>query len=219
MEYDSDGEAIIARHNLRTRIEARVFSSQYLPNYFNALYNVQRYQFGFGTEIDQKLRPTKIGYLALQKNQLLRLGYCLEISYGLQGWFGTTLLYEDAFNWLTFKVNPVSRNFSFHIESIEIGFLQFLTTYQIMNFSKFSQIFNFNRINELLFFTGRMKILPFMYISAWVQHNFRTGSRVNGDEYPRTLPGEFSGERYVFSNIGLHNVWSFGFDVEVALQF
>ncbi len=219
MEYDRGGRPAKARHNLRTRIEARAFGAQFLSSYFDTLYTMQKYQFGFGNEADQSLRPTKIGYLALQKNGPWRIGYYLEASYALQGWFGVTILYEDAINWSTFKVDPASRNFSFHVESTEMGFLQFLATYQFRNFAKFSQIFGFNRANELLFFAGRMKILPFMYVNAWAQCSFRAWARVSNNDIPKALPEELGGKKYIFSNIGLQNVWSFGFDVEVVLQF
>jgi len=217
--YNSDGKAINVLHNLKAKFETRLFGGQYFPSYFNTLYSVQKYQFGFGTELDRKLRPTKIGYLALQKNQFSKIGYYLEASYFLHGWFGINIVYEDAIDLLLYKIDTIYRNFSFHIESSEISFFQFLATYQIMGFPQMSKIFKFNRGNELFFFIGKFKLSPFIYINTWMQRSFRSSARVNGDEYPRALPSDFNNEKYIFSNIGLDNAWSLGFNLEVALQF
>lgn len=202
-----------AGHALRFRLEARTFDPQYLPSYFNTLYEIDRLQYG---NTDRALRatlPTKIGFLASQADQPWRAGVYSELSYAWVDVVGVTVVYEDA-TALGAPSSPVSaRNFALHAETSGFGFLQLFATYHYRNFDDFGGIFTFNTDNEILYAGGRLELLPFLFINAAAQRSFRIGF---GDD---DLARQVDAKGLRFSSIGFENVWSGTFDVELGWQF
>lgn len=212
-----------AEHAVRVRVEGRTFGPQYLPSYFDTLYEADKWQLGFGdTPLGQRAGlPTKIGFLATQAGQPWRVGAYLEASYAWVDWLGVTLMYEDAIA-LDGQAVPAARNFAIHGETGRgLGFLQLFATYHYRHFSDFSKLFQLATDNEVLYLGGRLQVLPILFVNLGVQRAFRTGFL--DDDLPRQkrpLPGEPLGaEAYRFTSVGLQNSWAGTLDVELGWQF
>ncbi len=207
----------IYNNNILINVEARIFESQYLPNFFDTFYEIEKYQFRLISEKDQKKIPTKIGYLCSLNKQSYKLGYCIKTSYYFQNLFKIKILYETAFNIFTIKEDPIFKTFNFDIELADIKFAQLLISYKFKHFKKLSQFFNFNNNNELFILCCRIKILPFLYFNIWTQYGFKNNFHID-DYSSRTLPGKSHGEKFIFSNINIKSIWLFGTDIEVILE-
>jgi hypothetical protein len=212
-----------AIHAMRFRLEGRTFGPQYLPSFFDTLYESDKLQFGFGaTPFNQRATlPTKIEYLASQAGEPWRVGVYAEASYQWVDWLGVTLMYEDAVS-VAGDLVPSARNLALHAETGQaIGFLQLFATYHYRHFEDFSTLFQFGTDNEVFYFGGRLQILPILFINAGIQRAFRTA--YSDDDLPdqrRTLPGAATGSQdYRFSSVGMANTWSWNADVELGWQF
>lgn len=212
-----------AEHAVRVRVEGRTFGPQYLPSYFDTLYEADKWQFGFGdTPLGQRAGlPTKIAYLASQANQPWRVGAYLEASYAWVDWLGVTVMYEDAIA-LDGGAVPAARNFALHGETGKaLGFLQLFATYHYRHFSDFSKLFQLATDNEVLYLGGRLQVLPILFVNLGVQRAFRTGFL--DDDLPgqkRPLPGApQSATAYRYTSVGLQNSWAGTLDVELGWQF
>ena len=129
-----------AVHAMRIRLEGRSFGAQYLPSYFNTIYQIQKYQFA-AQGINSASQPTKIGYLESQAGTAARLGHYLELSYSLIDAIGLTFTYEDAFKMEGFEADIGARNMAVHMETGGLKWLQLFGTYYLRNFQDFSQAF------------------------------------------------------------------------------
>jgi TonB family protein len=210
-----------ADHALRFRAEARTFGPQYLPSYFNTLYEVDRLQFGQADRTARAQLPTKIGFLADQAGQPWRAGFFTEASYTWVDYIGFTAAYEDAYP-LGEATRPVNgRNLALHAETFGLGWLQLFATYHFRNFENLDGIFSFDSDRELLFFGGRLQLLPILFLNLNFQRAFRVGfaeDDLPGQKRPRI--GATAGEPdYRFSSIGLENAWLANFDIELGWQF
>lgn len=220
-EWSGEGKPTKAWHTLQGRLEGRFYGSQYWPSYFDTLYNAQKFLVDFGVEEENSAKlPTKMEYLAQSKGEPSRLGYLLQFGYSLAEWFSLAIMYEDAVDTDSLDFVPAGRSFTFHVESSDVGWIQFLATYQFRNFEKIEDIFDFKHPNELIFFAGRIKVLPFLYLNGWVQRTFRAGFGRGDDLTLRRLAGAGADSpEYRFSSVGLKSALSFGFDVEIGIQF
>jgi hypothetical protein len=212
-----------AEHALRLRLEGRTFGPQYLPSYFDTLYEADKWQFGFGglPTTQRAQLPTKLAWLASQEGQAWRTGFYAEASYSWVDWLGFTAMYEDAIT-LDGQAVPAARNMAFHVETGPgVGFLQVFATYHYRHFDDFSKLFQFGSDNEVFYFGGRLSLLPILSINVQAQRAFRLG--FSPDDLPgqkSPLPGAASGStEYRYSSIGLQNDWAFGGDVEIGWQF
>jgi len=212
-----------AIHALRFRLEGRTFGPQYLPSFFDSLYEADKQQFGFGaTEFGKRATlPTKIAYLATQAGEPWRAGFYAEASYQWVDWIGLTAMYEDAFS-VAGDAVPAARNLALHAETgAALGFLQLFATYHYRHFEDFSKLFQFGTDNELFYFGGRLQVLPILFINVGAQRAFRTA--FGEDDLPdqrRTLPNAAAGAMdYRFTSVGLANTWSWNLDVELGWQF
>ncbi len=212
-----------AEHAVRVRLEGRAFGPQYLPSYFDTLYEADKWQFGFGsTPLEQRAGlPTKLGYLATQAGEPWRVGAYLEASYAWVDWLGVTLMYEDAIS-LSGEAVPAARNFALHGETGQaLGFLQLFATYHYRHFDDFSKLFQLATDNEVLYLGGRLQVLPILFVNLGVQRAFRTGFA--DDDLPgqkRPLPGQPVGaDTYRYTSVGLQNSWAGTLDVELGWQF
>lgn len=212
-----------AEHAVRVRLEGRTFGPQYLPSYFDTLYEADKWQLGFGnTPLRQRATlPTKVAYLASQEGEPWRVGGYLEASYAWVDWLAFTIMYEDAVA-LDGQAVPAARNFAIHGETGRaLGFLQLFATYHYRHFTDFSKLFQLETDNELLFLGGRLQVLPILFINLGVQRAFRTGFLE--DDLPgqkRALPGAPpNAPVYRHTSVGLQNAWSGTLDIELGWQF
>ncbi|MDP2344310.1 MAG: hypothetical protein Q8O67_25345 [Deltaproteobacteria bacterium] len=202
-----------AAHAFRVRLEGRTFAPTYLPSYWNTMYEIDRFQFGFSD--NRSLLPTKIGYLASQQESALRVGYFVEASYEWVDAVGITAAFEDAYP-LGDVDDPVrAKNFALHVESQGLGWLQLFASYHYRNFdtADFPRMFSFATDNELLFAGARLQVLPIMFVNIQAQRSFRLGFAEDD------TPGQLDNKGQRFSSVGLENVWAGGFDVELGWQF
>src|SRR5690606_5432958 len=138
---------------------------QYLPSYFDTLYEADKWQLGFGdTPLNQRAGlPTKIAFLASQAGEPWRVGAYFEASYAWVDWLGLTVMYEDAIG-LDGQAVPAARNFAIHGETGRaLGFLQLFATYHYRHFEDFSKLFQLATDNELLYLGGRLQVLPILF--------------------------------------------------------
>ena len=200
-----------AAHGLRVRLEGRTFAPTYLPSYWNTMYEVDRFQFGFD---DNRITlPTKIRYLADQAEDPWRVGYAAELSYAWVDVVGVTAAFEDAYP--LGGTDPVrGKNLALHLESKGLGLLQLFGTYHFRNFeaAELDRLFSFESDNEIVFIGGRMQLLPILFINAGAQRAFRVAFSPDDTTGP-----DKDGLRY--TSIGLKNAWSYGLDVELGWQF
>lgn len=202
-----------AAHAVRVRVEGRLFDPQYLPSYFNTMYEVDRFQYGVDEEGSRAELPTKIAFLAAQAGQPWRAGFYGEVSWAWVDIVGLTAVYEDAVA-LAADAAPVGgRNLALHAETTGFGFLQLFGTYHYRNFEDFSGLFSFATDHEILYAGGRLELLPFLFINAAAQRAFRVG--FDDDDLSRQV--DKRGRR--FSSVGFENVWAGTVDVEVGWQF
>jgi hypothetical protein len=206
-----------ADHAFRFRLEARTFGPQYLPSYFNTLYEVDRLQFG-GLGGNRAALPTKIGALAANAGQPWRAGFYLEGSYTFVDVLGVTALYEDAYALGAGNVVG-GRNFALHVESAGLGWLQLFASYHFRNFDSIAGLFSFSTDNEIFFAGGRLMILPILWLNVTGQRAFRVGFGDN-DGGVRKLPGQGAGTpSFRFSSIGMQNQWAGTVELELGWQF
>jgi hypothetical protein len=210
-----------AAHAVRVRVEGRAFDPQYLPSYFNTLYELQKFQFGFSPDVPGAQRPTKIAYLAGNADKPWRLGHHLEASYLFVDWVGLTAMYEDATAADFSEGEPAARNVAFHVESAGLGFLQLFATYHYRAFENWGDMFSFGTQNEFFTFGGRLQLLPILFINAGVQRTFKAGYGPDDNpEAVRTISGQVEDEtEYHFSSVGLEPTWRWGANVEFGWQF
>jgi hypothetical protein len=169
------GREMQAAHGLRLRLEGRSFAPTYLPSYWNTLYEVDRFQFGFAA--DRRTLPTKIAFLAGQQDEPWRAGYFGELSYAWVDVLGATIALEDAYP-LGATSTPVrGRNLALHVESKGLGWVQLFGTYHFRNFefSELDQLFSFASDSEVLFVGGRLQLLPILFLNLGAQRAFRVG--------------------------------------------
>ena len=208
-----------AAHALRLRAEGRVFGPQYLPSYFDTLYEVDKMQFDLGDpNLSRANLPTKLGFLADQAGEPWRVGHYLEFSYTWVDVFGVTAMYEDAWRSDTFENVSAARNMAFHFETFGLGWIQLFATYHLRHFDDFGTLFTFSSDSEILYAGGRVALLPIMYLNFGVQRAFRTGFAPTDDPTARS-PFNGSDASYRYSSLGLVNAWNDTYELELGWQF
>lgn len=210
-----------ADHAMRFRLEGRTFGPQYLPSYFNTLYEVDRLQFGQAVNESRARLPTKIGFLADNAGEPWRAGYYAEGSYTWVDYIGFTAAYEDAYALGTASRPVNGRNLALHAETFGLGWLQLFVTYHYRNFEDVTGIFSFDSDRELLFFGGRLQLLPILFLNLNFQRAFRVGfseDDLPGQRRPR-LGASPDEPDYRFTSVGLENAWLANFDIELGWQF
>ena len=219
------GEApreLLAEHAFRLRVEARGFEAQYLPSYFNTLYEADKYQFGMSDRSGHARAglPTKIAALAAQAGEPIRGGIYLEGSYQWVPYIAVTAVYEDAWAISNAGIEGVGlgRNLAVHAETLGLGWFQLFATYHFRNFANITHAFQFSSENEVFFSGLRWRILPFLFVNAAVQRTFGIGYSKDDSQSLRNLSD--TDPRLVrFSSVGLKSAWSGVFDIELGWQF
>jgi TonB family protein len=212
-----------AAHAARFRGEARAFSPQYLPSYWNPLYEIDRFQLSDGL-VDENKRatlPTKIQHLASQSSEPWRAGYYLEATYSWVDVLAVTAVYEDA--WKLggdFLDVPAAKNVIFHAETAALDlwklfWLQAFATYHYRNFGlqDWLRLGQFTTDNEVLYVGGRLQILILSF-NLGLQRAYR----INYLEDDRSSLRRVSqnGPPLPHTSVGQQSQYNFNFDIELG---
>lgn len=146
-------------HLLRTRLELRTYDANFLPSYFDTLYEFQKYQFtpnlaAFGPDYTTKLRAIR------ERTGPRRYGLYAEATYAIPGWFVLAAAFET-------ETEGQDQHLMLHAE-IPWKYLQLFATYHQRNLDK---PFTLNQ-NDLIYAGGRLKILPILFLNGRVQKTF-----------------------------------------------
>lgn len=179
----------------RLRGELRTYDANYLPGYFDTLYEFQRYQFVTEASPAHGFVPTKLAWLNLQEGEPRRYGYYLEASYALVSWFALTAALEDS-------TAAHEKGLMLHAEIPANRFLTFFLTYHRRCTDGFSIPFEFEEDTELFFWAVRLKLLPILAI------NYRSQRAFEENREARTTSDRL-----------FANVFHFALDIEVGYEF
>lgn len=146
-------------HLLRARMELRTYASDFVPSYFDSLYEFQKFQFTPDLGAAGPDFATKLRYIA-EREGGRRVGMYLEASYSLPGW----LVVAAA---LSLDSAGEDRHLMLHAE-LPMRFLDVFATYYQRNFER---MFTFGD-NDLLYAGGRLQLLPFLFVNGRVQKAF-----------------------------------------------
>jgi len=146
-------------HLLRTRLELRTYDSNFLPSYFDSLYEFQKYQFtpdlaNFGPDYTTKLRAIR------NRVGPRRYGIYAEATYALPGWLVLAAVFET-------ETEGQDQHLMLHAE-IPWNWIQLFVTYHQRNLDSPFTL----KQNDLLYAGGRLKILPILFVNGRVQKAF-----------------------------------------------
>ena len=154
------------RSAFRLRLEGRSFDADYIPSYFDILYEVDRNVSLASIDAENKAR-TKLAYVKSLKGEERRLGLYVEATYVLRGWFALTGAWEQS-------TAASSKSALLHLELPASKWFTLFFTYVKRNFEQFDDDpFDFRRTgtrkepgrdisDELFFWAFRVKILPIL---------------------------------------------------------
>jgi hypothetical protein len=179
----------------RLRGELRTFEADFLPGYFDALYEFQRYQYVTGQSPRQGFVPTKLAWLQEQVGGARRFGYYVEASWALVGWVALSAALEDS-------TAPFAKGLTLHAEIPANRFLTLFLTYHRRGEDSFAVPFDFEEDTEIFFWAVRLKILPILAINYRSQRAFAVN-------------------RFAQANLDrlYDNVFHFAVDLELGYEF
>ena len=146
-------------HLLRTRLELRTYEANFLPSYFDTLYEFQKYQFTPDLDSLSADYPTKLAYIRARTGPR-RYGVYAEATYALPGWLVLAAVFET-------ESQGQDQHLMLHAE-IPWKYLQIFATYHQRNLSR---PFTLEQ-NDLLYAGARLKLLPILFINGRMQKAF-----------------------------------------------
>ncbi len=128
-------------HALRAALALRWFNAQYLPSYFDTLYEVQKYQYLTEQRPAASMPLSKLAFVLGGDPNAWFMQFLGELSYSFQGGFAVTLAYEDGFSLtpgnpgalacakcFSSRDTDVLRTLTLHMEYPVFSFFQFFFT-------------------------------------------------------------------------------------------
>ena len=176
-------------HALRFRSEYRTFANGFLPGYFDALYEIQKYEYRAATNRYQ-VTPTK--YQAVfgdEENKFIRVdegmrhGINLEASWGF--FKSTRKNKKIAFGvGLQDSTGDNDTSAYAHLELPALQIVQLFGTYIRSNEKNIPGVFkDFTKAENSTFLTGlRLQVLPILFINAHYSRSHKIGASP-GSEY------------------------------------
>lgn len=146
-------------HLLRTRLELRTYQANFIPSYFDAAYEFQKYLFIPVGGLAGPDVQTKLQYV-LGRGTDRRFGVYLEATYSLPGWVVFAVALET-------DTEGQDRHLMLHLE-VPLRYLDIFATYHQRNFGS---LFRLDE-NDLIFAGARLQILPILFINGRVQKSF-----------------------------------------------
>ncbi len=142
--------------DLTARLEYRYMNPDYIPAYFDAAYQVQRYNFFF------KDAATGVDGTAPKRAALDRLGsknlngYYAELLFAVNNWFSIGSSYDDY-------DGPLNSNLRIWLEVPALEVFQFGAFYYKRNYEGASEAFTFDE-RSLFLVEARYQIASFLYL-------------------------------------------------------
>lgn len=146
-------------HLLRTRLELRTYEANFLPSYFDSIYEFQKYQFSPDLENLTADYATKLAYIR-NRTGPRRYGVYAEATYALPGWLVLAAVFET-------ESQGEDQHLMLHAE-IPWKYLQIFATYHQRNLSRPFTL----QQNDLLYAGARLKVLPILFLNGRVQKTF-----------------------------------------------
>jgi hypothetical protein len=170
-------------HLFRTRIEGRRYDANFVPSYFDTLYEYQKFQFELDPGTTTADFSTKLAHVR-GRTGAPRLGAYLEAAYALPGWITLAAAYET-------DSERQDRHLMLHVE-VPLQALSLFATYHQRNLQRFFTL----GPNDLVFAGARLQLLPFFFLNGRVQKSFEWDpalfSGLGG--YARSLNYQLDGE-------------------------
>ena len=168
---------------VRLRLEGRSYDANYMPAYFDILYEVDRF-VSLGSINESETVRTKLAYLKSKEGEERRLGFYGEMTYAQRGWFAFTGAWEQA-------NTAASKSLMLHLELPASKWFTLFFTYVKRNFDAFdSDPIDFRRSDirditeeidisdELFFWAFRIKVLPILAFNWRGQKAFEVKSKM-----------------------------------------
>jgi hypothetical protein len=174
----------------RLRTEYRNVDDGFLPNYFGTLYELNKYEHGFGSRAHQ-VTPTK--YQAIfgdpangfaRPSHGRRHGFRFDLSWGL--FYKSRRMKQIAMGiGVSDTEGPFDSNMYMHVEFPAWGWLQVFASYLRVNARHFTKLFGpgMFKADDGVLLTGlRMQILPILFLNAHYSRSYSV-VRSPGQEY------------------------------------
>jgi len=196
-------------HAFRVRAEARSFSGNYEPSYFDSFYEIDKWQFLIGPNQYGKGLDTTSGmmtkYQAITtRNDERQFGYFVEAAYSVLGYVSVGAALESQ--------SPLeSYNMLLHLSIPWSDYLRLQGTYQKRHFGDFGKLFDFNEDNEWLSAMARLKLLPILFLNGQVSRLWSLNREVAEFGLEKGAPGP---------EYGLYRTgWDFQVWLDAAYEF
>jgi hypothetical protein len=134
-------------HALRLRLELRQFDANYLPSYFDTLYEIQRVQYIAGKTVSSRdlANQTKLqSVLGRDPDGPAAKGLYFEASWKVQDWFALAFAIEG-------NDQTPDNNFFAHFEVPNVAGIQFLATYHRRTARDLTELFSVGLGNNDVF--------------------------------------------------------------------
>ena len=163
LNLDRRGESHDPRHALRFRLELRQFDPNYLPSYFDTLYEVQRVQYVAGKttgSVDLANRTKLQAVLGRDASGPQAKGFFFEASWKAADWFAFAVALE-------MNDRTPDNNWFIHFEVPNFYGIQFLATYHRRTARDLSELFSVGfGNNDVLIVKGRYRISNALAVNA-----------------------------------------------------
>ncbi len=145
-------------HAVRVRVEYRNYAANYLPSYFDSMYEVQRVQYPDG--LGDLANGTKLQRVLGRDQDGARVnGGYIEAGYRFSNYFATALGFE-------MNDETADNSLFFHVEVPQLGPWQFLATYQRRNVDEAGEFFEARlREADLLIMQTRYGIVDVVHLT------------------------------------------------------
>lgn len=146
-------------HLLRTRLELRTYDADFVPSYFDTLYEFQKYQFVPQLDTFDANYTTKLQYIRSRTGPR-RYGVYAEATYAIPEWLVLAAVFET-------ESQGIDQHLMLHAE-IPWSWLQIFVTYHQRNLDR---PFTLDQ-NDLIYAGGRLMLLPILFLNGRVQKTF-----------------------------------------------
>lgn len=165
-------------HAFRLRLEYRTFAADFLPGYFDTLYEVQKYQY-VQSGSSHQATPTKYqaifgdqenGYTLADPDR--RHGFRLETSWAFFGKSRSNKLISFGLG-LEDSTGPSDTKFYAHVEVPFLRAVQLFGTFMRQNGDGIGDIFT-GPIDNVVVLSGlRLQVLPILFVNAHYSRSFQ----------------------------------------------